>query len=445
MKKILGIVVLGLLLSGNAYAGVNEPGVTSIAGCDKSLKYQFKKIKKKHSKEFKKKKQTFVLYASCDYDKYSWAANKGKDLEKLHKKTYKQCMKNSKKYNVNKECYLYALNEEIVWKYDKAKASAVLKTKLAEAKLLKEKNAAMDKKPGRFFEDQPDVNDDYQIHFNYLLAQDSEDREWDINGKMEKIILMANKWMEISTSKNKKGDKVPRKYKLDYRSDGKLDITFIRMDKNFKNLHKWANNDITPFLYKGKGQTNNKKIYFNFADINSVDGGEAGIGFGSIFLRNKSVKTNKRKAAIALHELLHTQGMGTNCMPWIKSSDLKSLSGHLKNYDQRTMLNAVDPSNPRIGKIYAHNIDKCPQFMNSVYLTPTREDPYDPYKIFCLFELGKYKHPNYLHIIKKLKKAGRYNWKTRFASSCKTRDNRKDSQGYYLFGVEGNILKKINY
>ena len=92
---------------------------------------------------------------------------------------------------------------------------------------------ASDEKPGRFFEDQPDVTDDYQIHFNYLLAKDSKDREFDINGKMEKIILMANKWMEKSTRKNKKGDKVPRKYKLDYRSDGKLDITFIRMDKNF--------------------------------------------------------------------------------------------------------------------------------------------------------------------------------------------------------------------
>jgi len=302
---------------------------------------------------------------------------------------------------------------------------------------------AADKKAERFFEDQPDVTDDYQIHFNYLLAADSEDREWDINGKMEKIILMMNKWMEIST--RKKGDKVPRKYKLDYRSDGKLDITFIRMDKNFKDLDKYANNDITPFLYKKKSQTNNKKIYFNFADINSVDGGEAGIGFGSIYLRNKSVRTDKKKAAIALHELLHTQGMGTNCMPWIKSSDLKSSSGHLKNYDQRTMLNAVDPSSPKIGRIYSHDIDMCPQFMDSVYLTPTREDSYDPYKIFCLFELGKYKHPNYLHIIKKLKEAGSFNYKIKFASSCKTRDYSKDSQGYYLFGVEGNIFKKINY
>ena len=48
MKKLLGILVLGLLLSGNAYAGVNEPGVTSIAGCDSGLKSVNKKFIKKH-------------------------------------------------------------------------------------------------------------------------------------------------------------------------------------------------------------------------------------------------------------------------------------------------------------------------------------------------------------------------------------------------------------
>ena len=56
MKKLLGIVVLGLLLSGNAYAGVNEPGFTSIAGCDGGLKFQHKKLIKKHLKELIKKK-----------------------------------------------------------------------------------------------------------------------------------------------------------------------------------------------------------------------------------------------------------------------------------------------------------------------------------------------------------------------------------------------------
>ena len=45
---------------------------------------------------------------------------------------------------------------------------------------------ASDEKPGRFFEDQPDVTDDYQIHFNYLISSDGEDsgmgHQWK-NGK----------------------------------------------------------------------------------------------------------------------------------------------------------------------------------------------------------------------------------------------------------------------
>ena len=72
---------------------------------------------------------------------------------------------------------------------------------------------AADEKPGRFFEDQPDVTDDHQIHFNYLLAADSEDRQMDISGEMEKILLEANEAMLKATAENKKGDGVARKYK----------------------------------------------------------------------------------------------------------------------------------------------------------------------------------------------------------------------------------------
>ena len=283
-------MVLGLLLGGNAYAGVNEPGVTSIAGCEKALNLQHEKYIKNHLKELIKKKQTGVLYASCNDDLYSWAYHTGKDLKKTHKKAYKQCMKVTKKNKVRKDCYLYAVNEEIVWKYDEAKASAVLKTKIAEAKVLEEKNLKMDKKPGRFFEDQPDVTDDYQIHFNYLLAADSEDGEMDINGKMEKILLKVNEVMLKATAKNKKGDGIARKYKFDYRADGKLDITFVRMDKKKKELHKWANNDIIPFLNKVKGQKNIKKIYYNFADFSNIDGGEAGVGYGTSYLKSSSME-----------------------------------------------------------------------------------------------------------------------------------------------------------
>ena len=450
MKKLLGIMVLGLLLSGNAYAGVNEPGVTSIAGCDKSLKYQYKKFVKKHLKKLSKKNVNSVLYASCD-DKYnySWAVNKGKDLEKLHKKTYKQCglnpvyqrgMKQSKKHT-GKECYLYAVNEEIVWKYDKAKASTIAKTKIAEAKALKEKNVKIDKKPGRFFEDQPDVNDDYQIHFNYLLAADSEDREWDINGKMEKILLKMNKAMAKATAKHKKGDGVARKYKFDYRADGKLDITFIRLDQRFHKLHKWANNDIIPFLNIKKRMNNPKKIYFNYADIDSVDGDEAGVGYGTLFLRNKSVNTNERKLLLTLHGLIHTQGGGYDCVPGMSSEPWPS-DLHYVNQEERVQLN----SGRKLGTTYAHNIENCPQLQDSVYLTPTSSEPYDPYEVNCLFKIGKYIHPEFINVIeqmKKVKKGTGINWRLRFGSSCRYRDWNRGPGGFYIWGVEKDIISTL--
>ena len=49
-----------------------------------------------------------------------------------------------------------------------------------------------DQKSGRFFEDQPDITDEHQIHFIYLLPSDGEDRELDINGKMQDILEKAN-------------------------------------------------------------------------------------------------------------------------------------------------------------------------------------------------------------------------------------------------------------
>jgi len=435
MNKILGIIIFGLLLSGNAYAGVNEPGRTFIAGCDKNLKFHHKKIIKEHLKEFKKKNQTFVLYASCDLSKYSWAANKGKNLEKLHKKTYKQCMKFSKKNNNGTECYLYAVNEEIVWKYDRGK------TKRAKLKAQKE----MDKKPGRFFEDQPDVTDDYQIHFNYLLAQDSEDREWDLNGKMEKILLKINKVMAKATAEHKKGDGVARKYKFDYRADGKLDITFIRLDQRFHELHKWANNDIIPFLNKKKRMNNPKKIYFNYADIDSVDADEAGVGYGTLFLRNKSLNTNERKLLLTLHGLMHTQGGGYDCVPGMSSGPWPN-DLHYVDQDKRVQLN----SGRKLGSTYAHNLENCPQLQDSVYLTPTSSEPYDPYEVNCLLKIGKYNHPEFVNVIEQMKKIvvafptkGDVHWKLRFGSSCRYRDWSRGSGGFYIWGVEEDIISTL--
>ena len=379
MKKVFLIftfLILNVLFSGYAYAGVNEPGVESIKGqCAGAFKHYHKTHIKKSLKLIKEKKTNFVLYASCDSGSYSYAYNKGKDLEKLHKKTYKKCMKYSKKNTGGKECYLYAVNEKVVWKYDQAKASAALETKIAETKMLKEKNAKMDKKPGRFFEDQPDVNDDYQIHFIYMLTASDKDNELDINGKIEEYAEKINTLVE-KYSKKTKGSSGAKKYKYDYRKDGKLDVTFIRLDKKRKELHKHINNNYRGYLWFN-GFNNPKKVYFTFADVTSVDGGEGGVGMASIFLKNKYNKNKSDMLRTAVHEMHHAMGGGYACVPGMNEK------AHFSS-GQDTPVKQMF-----FGKAYVHDVEGCPQGEDSVYLAPTSKDPYDPFKLICLNEWGK--------------------------------------------------------
>jgi len=291
-----------------------------------------------------------------------------------------------------------------------------------------------DQKLGRFFEDQPDVTDDHQIHFNYLLAADSEDREWDINGKMEKILLEINNAMAKATAEHKKGDGVARKYKFDYRADGKLDITFIRLDKKHKELHQWANNDIIPFLNKVKGQKNVKKHYYNFADFSNVDGGEAGVGYGTTYLKTSSNSGDKNKVLVTLHEFHHSMGGGYNCVPGISNL----------HYTDRERVAQLNRSR-KLGSTYAHNKPDCPQLQDVAFLTPTSKTPYDPYEINCLFKLGKYTNKKIIKVIDKIKKKPNKNIKgnTRFGSSCRYRDWDRAKGGFYIWGVEENIAATL--
>ena len=392
MKKLLGIIVLGLLLSGNAYAGVNEPGVTSIAGCDRGLKFQHKKLIKKHLKELIKKKQTGVLYASCNYDLYSWAANKGKDLEKLHKKTYKQCMKSAKKHT-GKECYLYAVNDEIVWKYDKAKASTIAKTKIAEAKALEEKNVKMDTKPGRFFEDQPDVSDDYQIHFIYLLSLDGKDTELDISGWIEKRIKTVNKKFLKMSAKNKKSNGIGQQFKLDMTKEGKLDVTFVRMNvlKKQLNVPDYPSKMIYHYLRK-KGFDNPKKVYATFTGFKSKHGNsDGGEGFVPLMvIYTPAVKTYGQPDMdlVILHELFHTQAAAYGC-------GKRTYKGaHVKGSDILAVDTVKSSLDSRNDTYYRHDIEGCPDLAKSVFVTPTAKDSWDPYDVFCRKKRGNLTHPD---------------------------------------------------
>ena len=383
-------MVLGLLLSGNAYAGVNEPGSNVYCSVIDGLNLANKKFIKKHSKKLSIKNETSVLYASCDY-KYNhvWAVNRGKDLEKLHKKTYKQCMKYAKK-RTGKECYLYAVNDEIVWKFDQEKEAAKAAVKKTKASVIIEEKKELDKKPGRFFEDQPDVNDDYQVHFFYVLAKDSKDKEIDINGWLEKRLTTVNSKFEKWSKKNKKSNGVGQKFKFDYRKDGKIDITFVRMDLTKSDLRtvKVTETLMYEWLSKHNYLNNPKKTYAIFtgfkAKAGDHHGGSGAVPITTIFTPAGMSFGVTEKDKVILHELFHTQGAAYSCGKrtydgaHVKGSDVLAVN---------TLSTIIDSKNDTY---YLHGMKDCPDLSKSVYLTPTAEDSWDPYSVYCLRKTGNF-------------------------------------------------------
>ena len=386
MKKFLAIFILAFIFSGNANAGVNEPGSLPIAGpCEFAFKVEHQNLKKIYLE--KDKKINVVLYASCKAGYFGWGSKKGKNLEALHKQTYKRCLKYAKKHTPGEDCYLYSVNEEVVWKYDEAKTKA----KLAEAKVEIEKQAQIDKKPGRFFEDQPDVNDDHQIHFIYLLSSKDKDKELDINGSIEKIVHRVNgKFLKMS-AKNKKSNGIGQQFKLDMTKEGKLDVTFVRMNVSKKKLDgpEYPTDIIYNYL-REKGFNNPKKVYASLAGFKSKhgnsDGGEGGVAMTVIYIPAVKSYGQPDMDLVILHELFHAQGAAYACGKrtykgaHVKGSDLLAVD---------TVKSSIDSKNDTY---YRHDIEGCPDLAKSVFVTPTAEDPWDPYDVFCRRKRGNLTH-----------------------------------------------------
>ena len=204
-------------------------------------------------------------------------------------------------------------------------------------------NAYADDKPGRFFEDQPDVNDDFQIHFIYLLAKKTKDKERDINGWIEKEVKKIDDLFFKMT-----GDK--QRLKFDYRKDGKLDISFARLDRKARK-GGWNVNYPDYYLQK-QGFNNPKKLYFSFTDASSGDGGQMGPHHGYLFIKRASGEITK----IAIHELLHGNGFAMPCTKGVK--DGAHLSSGILSHDLST----------KFGKaVYNHKDLTCPDLKDSVY------------------------------------------------------------------------------
>ena len=385
MKKILAIVVLGVLLSGNANAGVNEPGSGPIVSITEVKSYYYKYLAKA-----KKKNKHLIKYLSINIDGRwaSWSLYVKKIDEKSHEKAYKKCVKNAAKYNIQEDCFIFAIDDKIVWNLDGL--AKPKEPESAESKAEKEKQAQLDKRPGRFFEDQPDVNDDYQVHFFYVLAKDSKDKEIDVNGWLEERLTTVNSKFEKWSKKNKKSNGVGQKFKFDYRKDGKIDITFVRIDLTIAELKtpKYPQRLIYGLLSKDNYLNNPKKTYALFNGFNSKMGNSHG-GSGSppittIFIPAVKSYGVEGMDIIILHELFHTQGASYPC-------GKRTYDGsHVKGSDVLGKNKTTTTIDGKNDTYYLHGIKDCPDLSKSVYLTPTAEDSWDPYSVYCLGKTGNF-------------------------------------------------------
>ena len=109
MKKLLGILVLGLLLSGNAYAGNEGSGPIKFPP-------KFEKRFKDYLGHVANKKQYKFAFAFHPDGANDWQAIKGgsSSLKVAEKKAIKACNKKAKK----KGCKIFARGEKIVWNWD---------------------------------------------------------------------------------------------------------------------------------------------------------------------------------------------------------------------------------------------------------------------------------------------------------------------------------------
>ena len=193
--------MLIVFFSSSLFAGVNEPGSGYVNGYTQILKEYERKLEI----GAKKKKHTLIYVSTSGENSWAWDGSHFKEINtKAHEKSYKRCMKPAKKYT-GEDCFLFAIDDEVVWNFDAVVVKkTIYNTDLSELPIGDRALAIVleeDKKPGRFFEDQPDISDDYQMHVVYTLYKDSKDKEGDINGKLEELIKLADDWIYKTTKK----------------------------------------------------------------------------------------------------------------------------------------------------------------------------------------------------------------------------------------------------
>ena len=378
-------------------------------------------------------KKNVEVYMSCSGGRWQWNWIGGKKLESIHKKSFKECTKYSKKKGTG-ECFLFSTNDEINWKlndYTKKVVNKTLKKEHDEGKYVsgghgvyvdeafikyKEQDKLTFKNPkddisGRFLFDQEDVTDDYQVHAIYVLAADSKDKQYDVKGIIEKIVLKGNRHMKSKTKE--------KQFRLDLTKEGKLDVSFLRVDKTKKQMHTGDAATYLMGMAVKNGFYHPKKLYTIFYQNKYRDEGGQ-VGNVKLLLDKELVEVNggvtymggypQINWKIHLHELFHALGFVQLCAPKavIDKSEIWGKNDHL-SYDGDIMSDRGGDENnidKKRKEYYGHSNINCPMDLRkSAFLEPTEKNfQLQPYINSCVITrwIKKYNHQQSLDCLAKL-------------------------------------------
>ena len=395
-KKIIFLILF--IFTTNLNADVKE------VGSDPLPAEMLENIKNSLNNTLQKYKGKEVLfYISFDKEKLQkgeihWNSGYSsfkKINDKSHEKTYKACLKYGKKKKINDDCYLFAINDKIVW--DLSKPYKEKKEKIISYSNQKNELQFLnreDDKINRSLVDREDSTNDHQVHFIYAILKNGKDKEWDINGYIEKLALKVNENFLKWSSQNKKSNSIGQKFKYDFLKNGKLDVSFARLNLTRKQIDEpdHPNGLIYKELFK-QGFNNPKKVYAIISGFNSKHGNSDGGEGGPLFtiLYGPAIKSygSKGMEIVILHELFHTQGAAYDC------GKRTYRGAHVKGSDVLGSGDVSTKIDSKNNTYYKHGIEGCPDLADSIFLTPTSENSWDPYEVFCKKNFGKFTHKKF--------------------------------------------------
>ena len=115
MKKLLGIIVLSLLFSGNVYA---EEIKELNDSCVRKGTLLFDKKVKLYAQSNENKKKAYLMYFGCiSSQKWYWQTAVENDFDTANEKAYNGCLKGASEYGI-KNCHLFSIGDKIVYGKD---------------------------------------------------------------------------------------------------------------------------------------------------------------------------------------------------------------------------------------------------------------------------------------------------------------------------------------